>query len=609
MAILIAPVGNSPGVVMATVHALATQQGAEKVEISTIILLVAPDDEQSFRLIRDSLKSEGYSNVEPHFLDYRDADSDEANRDYLHHLREVLVGVARPGGAAPETIVISCSGGRKSMAALAGVVTPEFPEVRGLYHLIDLNEHTPRALPPLHVILRDYPEEERVLLLQRLGRTDVRLFTLPPSQQEVAPPPPETAPVVDVTLLRAAYVRQILNGAQPTITMDVRFTETVVTTFRALDQQNPSEGRRLWDLFMDMSQPFLVWRPGVTSAWSRPERAYHIYQPTPDAYAVYTTEPAVPDEAHPLKRIVVAGYGLGTFDATRIASFPERVAPDPRVGTGALLAQGHLLDLTARLVITLGRSPMVVTQTVQLLYDLYGVRTREVIMVTPAAEVVQQSADLVESFYDAAKTIQEIRTLWGDQRPLPEVVRRYQLKDAQGADLADVDSSAACVACRVSIAGLLADLQKEEQTKDPTKEQIYPIYLSIAGGRKSMAAMAYEAASLAHLPAVWHTVIADRTLEDIVVQETDAMQLPGRSRLEMAKVMVLHRGPGSLEELTREQLGQGSGGTGAADDNASTAQAKLRAAIESGRFLTYFKLFPVPVFGPSGLHAGQESGR
>ncbi len=132
---LIATLGESP-VVITAMYDLLTKQ--ENLPITKVLLLHPQEDLilDTIDLIQDALKDRCEVIAEP--LPFEDANSEVEAFDFLHVLYMLLNNAQKSG----DTVYLSLAGGRKNMSALMAILVPLFPCVKGLYHLIDKDEHS-----------------------------------------------------------------------------------------------------------------------------------------------------------------------------------------------------------------------------------------------------------------------------------------------------------------------------------------------------------------------------------------------------------------------------------------------------------------------------------
>ncbi len=131
---LLAILGESPIVVTVTYQLLAKRL-ADKLDR---VIVLCPKGELvqfGYGLIEDVLKETCEVEQEP--LDFDDVNGEAESYTFLHVMYSLLSRLQDDG----DTVYLSLAGGRKNMSALMAVLVPLFPCVKGLYHVIDRDEH------------------------------------------------------------------------------------------------------------------------------------------------------------------------------------------------------------------------------------------------------------------------------------------------------------------------------------------------------------------------------------------------------------------------------------------------------------------------------------
>jgi hypothetical protein len=236
----------------------------------------------------------------------------------------------------------------------------------------------------------------------------------------------------------------------------------------------------------------------------------------------FYTEPSpidfYPDPARPVKRVVIAGLSLEQPDGTYKPSAEEWLARAPYDAT---YTWEQLPPRPGVLLVSLGESPMVATQTYTLLREREGIRIERVVLLFPGADPpIRNGARFVKDLFERS-SLDRIR----GSAPVP-----VEVVPIEG--LEDVDSDTAVAKFGAALGAEIARLR--DRYPD------HPLHLSLSGGRKAMAALTYYGAQQAGIAHVWHTTVADPDLDRQVDSETTLEVLQPLSAEEEARRLFLH---------------------------------------------------------------------
>jgi CRISPR-associated Csx14 family protein len=508
--IVIASLGDSPVVVTALFDLL--QQEKKGIDQLTVfyttesITLIGYED-----LILKSLQHRCKIQGIPLYTE--DVGSEEAVYDFLRQLYQQL-SVHQDNG---DSVYLSLAGGRKSMAALMALLAPLFPCVKGLYHILDLDEDkkghhfwSTRSLYDLAAADQQrhlFPTDNRVKLItipygepQRLS-AEARslLYNITDEQlEEWWERDAEQAKAITY------YHQMNKSGGQGKI-IDVELTKEVAEQYREMWKFDVTHAKNFAKCF-DQMRFALYLNQYSHDIYAYKGLHFHYYKRHHTAErAVFHTEP-VDIKANPeasLKRVVVSALPIEVEERTppypalkeivKKLKFPletEKLEDVlPQEGVESQVEAKNLI-----LIIPLGTSPMVATQ----LYQLYkdgGSKVHSVILVHTQHDDVCDSVEIARDAFERVEV--ECKAI-----PL------------EGWD--DIDTPEACAAYQT----LLEQTIQDTHQQNPSCQ----IELTISGGRKGMAALATFAAQHLGIRHVVHTVIHER-MNDKVSEETTIGEL------------------------------------------------------------------------------------
>jgi len=420
--VLIAPLGETPTVITAMVRALHKHPDGPGIVIDTVALVYPPAP----KIIEGvDLITRVFGTTGPRLCLYTldkaivDVDSYEANLAFLKRLHEAVSDYPH------DDVYALCSGGRKSMAALAAVVTQFHPQVAGLYHLLDRYErHDGRrslySIDQLVAFSRDERARRMQPSVESLNLINVPFQTLGTKEalarylQDLHPAEgrgTEAPAPIDTEGKSAGFFGQILGTTRIARRPDVVFTDQASTRFHALDQApagrgQVSEADLYWHCFELMRDPRHL-RGNSTLAFVEGERHYYVYQSYwsqgHQSRVLFSAEPYTLESGQSLHRLVVVALlqkeNVPDDAGQRSALTREVAASAPR------LPLGSLRTVESVLIVPVGDSPMVVTQALALLRQREGIAVRAVGLVYPqGSNAVRAGVEIVKRVYDDARS-------------------------------------------------------------------------------------------------------------------------------------------------------------------------------------------------------------
>ncbi len=511
-AVLVATLGESPVVVTAMYEALQKHPSGPRLKPEKVYLLYPGEETGRFigigaELIQEQLKNQ--CDVIPCPLPFEDARSYEDSILFLRTLHHVLEECRH------EEVYVSLAGGRKSMSALAGIIAQFHRCIRGVYHLLDKYEDDP-------VRHSFYTIEE--------------LDSLPASERKKKMfPPVENLNIITIPFQYLANSSQLIEyfqgfkcGEIAGITTDGSadaFFPAIFGPKRETGQLEcwiSEEAKKEFEaLDASVQQQFFSYIQTLS-------RLEFIARYRREAYQGFKTDcECYPEQrAHSNLRLFYSwekkGARLNIHRVLHPHDRYERLLKRGRLWKADYPPKVQIQNLKAKagtLVITLGRSPMIVTQTYVLLKS--QVQIERVAVVYPEKNgQIQNGVRLLKDMF----TNRRLFDLRGGEIDFQE----YPLS------ISDVDSEETC---RVFAVGLEEAIYSERNSFPH-----FPLYLSLSGGRKGMAVLVYLAAQRAGLREVYHTVITDPELEKKIEKETGLKEMnrPGLTLNQKAEYMFLH---------------------------------------------------------------------
>lgn len=496
--VLVATLGASPIVVTAMVSALREKQGVI-IEKLHILYPGAETDRLiglGYEMIAQYL--DGECQVQPWPLEFVDINSYETSIQFLRCLANVLDLCEQSG----DTVYLSLAGGRKNMSALLAVISQFYPCIHGLYHLLDIYEYDPRRrnlytieelvdMSEAHQTAKLSPPVDSLKLVEipfhhfANGVELRRYFAAEESGQEFAVETSGMAQVFFGSVFKADYSAGFLN---------VFLSPTAYHQFQDMALQGGERLKNFLKCFQQMQDPNAL-KGHIHGTFSAPGKVFHFFKlrRTTERPFYYT----VPEPIHlfpqrKVESVIVCGLSVEQSNGTYKPS-AEQLLRDTQV-----LPYKHISNLVKNetvLVVPLGESPMIATQTYTLLQKRQEISPIVVIYPEDHAPI-RNGVNILADLCRRRKILFEKKPIHG---------------------LRDIDSYAAC---QTYLSELLHTLN-EVRLKYPHKQ----IALSLSGGRKGMSALTLFAAQYFGIDYIYHTLITDPDLENQIEQECSYEEL------------------------------------------------------------------------------------
>ncbi len=504
--VLIATLGDSPIIVTSMVKALQEKMAIKIDQLQVI----HPKGEQliglGYDMIADHLK--GKCDVDQCELPFPDTNSHETSMKFL----QILSGLIKGYESAGYNVYLSLAGGRKNMSALMAVTCQFFQCVRGLYHILDKHEDNPKKRN-FHLIeaLFDFEEKER--------------------NKKLSPP------ADDLILIKIPYprlsnpsvLRDYFSGNRSSIDVEAELNGELDAFYSDIFQKKKT---KLLDVYLS-KEAHDFYQKGSGDRLKRLKNCFRSMQnlqtlenkihSLPNAKTDCTCFKMGDTDERPFyyqtgSKVVVATIVQHKSEYKQIAN-----------GTRSLYSQDHpplihvnKLEEDRILIAPLGKSPMVVTQTFELLSKREGANIKKVIVIHPKNAEIRNGVNMLrEAFYRRKRDFEPIE--------IPEID--------------DVASNDDCKTYLKKLVSVIKAAQSDNFDKS--------IYLSLSGGRKGMAALTLFAAQQANIDAVYHTLIKDIALEEKIEEETALDKLQELSRVERVRRLFLDAYDESKFELFR----------------------------------------------------------
>lgn len=494
--VLLAPVGESPAAITYIYEALQRHPDGPQVKIDKVVLIYPHYG--SSRLIDlgiELIKSylDGKCDVDCVPLSFEDVNDREHSIKYLEVIGRQLHRNKN------NHVYVSVAGGRKNMAALTTVMTQFFDCVKGVYHVIDMLENEPagRHFLTIEEFLDKDANERKEKMTPILD--DIALIQLPHRTLTdhdawlACWSAMEKGKQIDIPTqgAAAAFFTEVFGGISSVETLHVRLSSAAKKDF---DNLGSRDQQRFLSHLEALSRRDYLSKYGRERYKSGFKTDCIVFpgQKTPD----------------PIRIFLAWDQGSDTVNIIRIFLHKEydRISkPGRSVMKGDYPPEIPLESITVRegtLMVTVGLSPMVVTQLFELLKTRGHVRIRGISVLYP------------EENGDVCNGVRLLKNLFENKRIMKEIAgegEKIAFRE-HPIPINDLDSQAACDAFGKT---LQAAINKEKNLFPQT-----PIYLSFAGGRKGMAAYVYYAAQSNGLSEVYHTTISDPELEKQVEMET-----------------------------------------------------------------------------------------
>lgn len=489
--VLIAALGDHPAVVTGMVKALSA---FEQLTIDTLHVIHPQDTGKDIAQL-------GYPLIEEHLCDncqivshpmpFSDANTRERSMLFLQTVAAILAGYQ---DTSQYNVYLSLAGGRKNMAALMAVMPQFFPAVRGLYHLLDRQEGKHgNAFPSIDdIVLMDHAAQLRALdpPLAQLNLVPIPYPRASAQASELwrylRTVDDDVEAPIPLTPEGEAFYRTVFEPAGSTSPqLEVWLTRTAFERYQAWESQGSHFADEFMTCFEQMRDPM---RLKARVHGSRDEFSFYKRPSTRERPFYYTQ----PNPIHlypqrPVERVVICGLaveqGNGQYEPT-MQQLLETVDREPVVRLRDLKSR----DLECTLLVPLGKTPMIATQT----YTLLQLSEEEGCPRIPTVAVLYpRHSGLIRSGVGLLKAQFGRRGVEFLEYPI------HQLRD--------VDSQEACQ----TYLGALLEAISSLRQRYPRR----PVALSLSGGRKGMSALTLFAAQRAGIPRVFHTLIRDPNLE------------------------------------------------------------------------------------------------
>lgn len=496
--VLIAALGDHPAVVTGMVKALREKAD---IHVDRMHVLYPEEPHKHIAAVGYPLVSEHLADeveVRPEPLDFPDVNTTTRCMSFLQRVAQILMAYQ---DRQAYNVIISLAGGRKSMAALLAVVAQLFPAVRGLYHLLPSSHLAElRAFPSIERLLLEMSENEQQAALSPAVE-DMNLVPVPYPGAFAAvaniwrtlQAPNDQSLSIDLNPEAQSFYGRILDPSTPTDRLEVWLSKRAYDRYERL--KGGTDAKAFLTGFLQMQFPARLkgGKHGCQGQFCYYKRSSTRQRP------IFRTEPNrirfYPERS--VTKVVVCGLALelpnGKYDLTieNIQS-PEDLEPYRQLS--------DLLPSRRTLLVPLGESPMIVSQTYELLLRS---ENEGVDQIQAVAVVYPHGSGAIRSAARMLKT--------------QFLLRGIAFHDYGIRGLSDIDSEDAC---QTYIRTLL------KATDDLTaKYPQAPLALSLSGGRKGMSALTLFAAETAGIQEVYHTLITDPDLESRIENETSLKAL------------------------------------------------------------------------------------
>lgn len=506
--ILIATLGDSPVVVTAMFYLLTEKEG---LSIDKVILLHPQGDNRSYGYLITAETLETQCVVDSSELSFEDTDTEETCFTFLRHLFELLDNLQQEG----HTVYLSLAGGRKNMSALTALAAPFFQCVKGLYHVIDKSEHTDRKnFKDLQKLIYLYESNNQEQLMQAMhpDLDDLRLVPIPLDhalhipeayRQKLLEKTPEQLQELWENDPEQAEAEQfIISILEPNSTLplqiQVYFTEQAKKEYEHFAKYEANLAKNFALCFNRMRFITNLQEKKHLIDDKKRQKPYPCY-----VYKIGSTKErpffhTEPEDIarHPKNRVdsvIIERLTLHRSSEKFYEPPVEQLLATKYNRTAKLYTLEKVLDtvkpIPSILIVPMGAQPMVATQLYTLLTERERRDIQEVILLYP------------EDSYEVANSVQTaISAFRYEKIPCCE-------KPVPG--LEDVASQRDCVLYQDTLEQTIQKIQGTFRQQHPNCR----IDLALSGGRKGMAALALFAAQRTQLREVYHTLIANKDLD------------------------------------------------------------------------------------------------
>jgi hypothetical protein len=477
--VLVATLGEAPIVVTAMVKALRELKG---ITIRTVYILYPVIETErliclGYDMIQEHLR--GVCQVKPWPLDFADANSCENSIQFLRTLAGVLDLCEQAG----DTVYLSLAGGRKNMSALLAVITQFYPGVRGLYHLLDRFEYDK--------LRRNFYTIQELFAMDENQRT-AKLSPLVENLKLVEIP---YAWFANASELRRYFAAE--NRGEDFVLQTSGVADAFFSSIFQPQTELPLQLYLSQTAFEEYQQFGLQIQQNFDHCFHRMTNAQLLeshkhskfgnqFQTDCSCFKMGRTQER-PFYYRDKDKVIVCRLTLHGSTYEQLISKGELWRNDHL----PFKPLSHLHRGEAVLLVPLGETPMIATQTSVLLSERESLQISYIVALYPEGHAsVRNSADLLADLCDR-------RGVYFEKKPIR--------------NLKDIDSDSACK----TYLGELLKAIDELRAKYPAKQ----IVLSLSGGRKGMSALSLFAAQRTGIGQVYHTLITDPALEDRIERE------------------------------------------------------------------------------------------
>ncbi len=511
--VLIATLGESPIVVTSMVHALKRKNNLTINQLHVI----HPRGERlidiGYDLIKEHLQEKCI--ITQSVLPFSDVNSLETSIEFLRVLSDSI----QTHDEARDHVYLSLAGGRKNMSALMAVTCQFYECVRGLYHILDKYEDDPdnqnfHSIEALFDFEEDIRGEKLSPPVDSLILVEIPYKQLPSgvtlrqyfSEVQFDPDDPSFIEIDDEL---EGFYREILQQ-EKTDLLEVYLSKVAYEQFKAIG--GGSTQKQLMNCFRSMQYSQLLESRGKSLRNAKTDCTPFKMGRTAERPFYYRTNGDV----------VVCEIALKNTTYEAVTNGKKEIWSKKH---DKFLHVNELNNTeNSILIVPLGKTPMVVTQTFALLSTREEANIEKVIVIHPKIAEIRNGVRLLQTAFK--------------QKGFDRTITPIQIDDIQ-----DVASKNDCDVYLEKLTNIIKDVQ----TGNPN----ISIHLSLSGGRKGMAALTLFAAQQANIDTVYHTLITDADLEEKIEKETTLAELRRLKRIQQAQRLFLDDYDQSKFELIR----------------------------------------------------------
>ncbi len=512
--ILIATLGDHPTAITGMVKAL---REIGNIAVDEVCILYPEEQSKDIAAFGYSLVEEylrGVCTVISVSLGFPDANTTERSLSFLH----ILVDILEHYQYSDQNVYLSVAGGRKNMSALMVLVTIFFPAIKGVYHLLSRDEaKLDMTLPSIWQ------------LVSWLGTDKANAAINPPVEKLMLVPIPHPKPFANAVQLREYLKSSVAEIESASLSL----TPEAEDFYRAIFVSTTDPHTTLLKVwlsgraFKDYHSFGSEMRRKFVGYVHRMQHPSHLEAKESGDRGWITDCRVYPEhKAHSALRLFY--YWDQTAEELTICRAMDHQEYERK---GKLYYQDYkkaepisALSQEGVLIVPLGTSPMVVTQT----YTLLQNRENEAKLNISTVAVVYP----------------------GDNTTICNgvelITREFEKKNVEFMTYpiighVDCDTEAACQAYLSTLSMAIQTLQ----TKYPDKL----IALSLSGGRQSMAALTFLVAQSLGIEQLYHTLITDIDLEAEIEKQSGIQHLESITRQERTERLFLEQYDQSKFEL------------------------------------------------------------